>query len=143
MTISRRAIPPKPRGDELNILITGGSQGSRTLNRAARQSWPLFRKAGFRVRILHQSGPSGFDALREDFANSGIAGEIVPTPGHSDDSVSLLLDDGSVFAGDLTHPALADEDAAPIVTASWDLLRDRGATRIYPGHGSVRPMHAQ
>jgi glyoxylase-like metal-dependent hydrolase (beta-lactamase superfamily II) len=34
----------------------------------------------------------------------GIPGEIVHTPGHSDDSISLLLDDGSVFTGDLTHP---------------------------------------
>ena len=39
-------IPPKPRGEALHVLITGGSQGSRTLNQAARQSWPLFRKAG-------------------------------------------------------------------------------------------------
>ena len=29
------AIPSKPRGGQLTVLITGGSQGSRTLNRAA------------------------------------------------------------------------------------------------------------
>ncbi len=70
-------VPPKPRGDVLNILITGGSQGSRTLNRAARESWPLFRKAGTPVRLLHQSGPAAFDTLREEFAAAGIPGEIV------------------------------------------------------------------
>ena len=32
----------------------------------------------------------------------GIAGEIIHTPGHSDHCVSVLLDDGSVFSGDLT-----------------------------------------
>ena len=53
-------IPPKPRGDVLNILITGGSQGSRTLNHAARQSWPLFRDARYPVRIVHQTGTSAF-----------------------------------------------------------------------------------
>ena len=31
-------------------------------------------------------------------------GEILHTPGHSEDSVSLLLDDGRVFTGDLTDP---------------------------------------
>jgi glyoxylase-like metal-dependent hydrolase (beta-lactamase superfamily II) len=72
----------------------------------------------------------------------GIAGEIVHTPGHSDDSVSLLLDDGSAFTGDLTHPALAGEGDATVVAASWRLLRERGAARIYPGHGVVRQMHA-
>ena len=53
-------------------------------------------------------------------------------------SVSLLLDDGSAFTGDLTPPALADENAAATVAASWRLLREHGATRIYPGHGPVR-----
>ncbi len=72
----------------------------------------------------------------------GIPGEIVHTPGHSDDSVSLLLDDGSVFTGDLTHPAFVGMEDAAIVAASWQLLRERGATRIYPGHGPIRPMHA-
>lgn len=72
----------------------------------------------------------------------GIPGEIIPTPGHSDDSVSLLLDDGSVFTGDLTHPMMVGLEDAEIVSASWRLLRERGATRVYPGHGPVRQMDA-
>jgi len=82
-----------------------------------------------------------FDESRAVLAGIGIPGEILHTPGHSDDSVSLLLDDGSVFTGDLTHPALVGESDAQAVTASWGLLRDRGATRIYPGHGPVRSLH--
>ena len=70
----------------------------------------------------------------------GIPGEIVHTPGHSDDSVSLLLDDGSAFTGDLTHPAFIGMEDAAVVSSSWQALRKRGATRIYPGHGPVRPM---
>ncbi len=31
----------------------------------------------------------------------GIAGEIIHTPSHSEDSVSLILDDGDCFVGDL------------------------------------------
>ena len=71
-------IPARPRGDVLHVLITGGSQGSRTLNRAARASWPLFRKAGFPVLFLHQTGPRDYDELRAAFAESGMAGDIVP-----------------------------------------------------------------
>lgn len=71
-------VPPKPRGEVFQILITGGSQGSNTLNRAAIQSWPLFRKAGFRVRIVHQAGRTAADAIRADFAASGLEGEVVP-----------------------------------------------------------------
>jgi UDP-N-acetylglucosamine--N-acetylmuramyl-(pentapeptide) pyrophosphoryl-undecaprenol N-acetylglucosamine transferase len=71
-------IPPKPPGDVLNILITGGSQGSKTLNRAGRESWPLFRAADLPVRIVHQTGPAGFEEMRARFAESGLPGEIVP-----------------------------------------------------------------
>jgi ribonuclease/clavin/mitogillin len=70
----------------------------------------------------------------------GIPGEILHTPGHSDDSVSLLLDDGSAFTGDLTHPAFIGMEDTTVVSASWQLLRERGATRVYPGHGPVRQI---
>jgi glyoxylase-like metal-dependent hydrolase (beta-lactamase superfamily II) len=70
----------------------------------------------------------------------GLSGEIVHTPGHSDDSVSLLLDDGAAFTGDLTVTGLATMEDAPAVRASWALLRERGARRVYPGHGGVREM---
>jgi UDP-N-acetylglucosamine--N-acetylmuramyl-(pentapeptide) pyrophosphoryl-undecaprenol N-acetylglucosamine transferase len=71
-------IPLKPRSDMLHILITGGSQGSRTLNRAARESWPLFRSANHRVRITHQTGTAAFEETRDAFAQSGLEGEVVP-----------------------------------------------------------------
>ena len=50
-----------------------------------------------------------YDNVTISFAESrtlleriGLAGDILPTPGHSTDSVSLVLDDGSAFTGDLT-----------------------------------------
>lgn len=75
---------------------------------------------------------------RELLAKIGIPGEIVHTPGHSNDSVSLLLDDGSVFTGDLTHPLFVGEEDAEVVAASWQTLREKGATQVYPGHGPIR-----
>ena len=72
----------------------------------------------------------------------GIVGEILHTPGHSEDSVSLLLDDGPVFTGDLTDPMLVGPEDPDVVRASWQLLRDRGATQVYAGHGPIRPLPA-
>jgi ribonuclease/clavin/mitogillin len=89
---------------------------------------------------MHDNVIISFAESRALLERIGISGEIVPTPGHSDDSVSLLLDDGSAFTGDLTPPALVGESDARVVAASWRLLKERGATRIYPGHGPVRPM---
>jgi UDP-N-acetylglucosamine--N-acetylmuramyl-(pentapeptide) pyrophosphoryl-undecaprenol N-acetylglucosamine transferase len=72
------SIPPRPRGGMPTVLITGGSQGSRTLNRAVRESWPLFLKAGMPVRIIHQTGPAAVAELRGEFAQTGLEGEVVP-----------------------------------------------------------------
>lgn len=80
------------------------------------------------------------DDSRDLLASLGLHGELVHTPGHSDDSVSVLLDGGEVFTGDLTHPMFMTEETADVVTASWRTLRERGATTVYPGHGPTRPM---
>lgn len=81
-----------------------------------------------------------FAESRARLKQIGLAGEILPTPGHSDDSVSLLLDDGSVFTGDLTPLIYADGGYAEAVKASWRLLREHGAKLVYPGHGPIYPM---
>jgi endoribonuclease LACTB2 len=81
-----------------------------------------------------------FAESRRILAGLGISGEILCTPGHSNDSVSLLLDDGAVFTGDLPPMALAVDREA--VAASWRVLREHGATSVYPGHGPIRSIDA-
>lgn len=92
---------------------------------------------------LHDNVVISFAGSRAVLERIGIAGEILPTPGHSDDSVSLLLDDGSVFTGDLTRPAFIGGEDPAVVLASWRLLRERGAARVYPGHGPVWQLEAE
>lgn len=77
-----------------------------------------------------------FEQSREILSQIGMAGEILPKPGHTDHCVSLLLDDGSVFTGDLPRETIAFDN--PVAAASWRLLRHRGATRVYPAHGRTR-----
>lgn len=72
------AIPERPFTGTLEILVTGGSQGSRTLNQAARESWPLFRQAGLPVRMTLQTGASGYAACREAWEQAGIEGQVSP-----------------------------------------------------------------
>lgn len=83
------------------------------------------------------------DESRALLASIGIAGEVVPTPGHSDDSVSLVLDSGECFTGDLTMERMVGTEDAQVVTASWDRLRALGATRVHAGHGPVHAMPAR
>ena len=70
-------VTPK-RSGVFTLLITGGSRGARTLNRAARESWPLFVASGGGVRIVHQTGTTEHEALASEFAGTGLAGEVVP-----------------------------------------------------------------
>lgn len=83
-----------------------------------------------------------FAESRALLAKVGFPGEILHTPGHSDDSVSLLLDDGSAFTGDLPPDELAWGEATEAVRSSWCLLKQKGATKIYPAHGNIRPLGA-
>lgn len=71
-------IGPRTADGRLNLLVTGGSQGSRTLNRGVRQSWPVLRGRGIAVRIVHQTGTADFETVRNEFAQTGLEGEVTP-----------------------------------------------------------------
>jgi glyoxylase-like metal-dependent hydrolase (beta-lactamase superfamily II) len=63
----------------------------------------------------------------------GVGGEILHTPGHSEDSVTLILDEGYAFTGDL-HPAFMNiEDTK--TRAGWDKIGKFKIRKIFPGHG--------
>src|ERR1041385_6931931 len=66
--------PPREPGATFTLLITGGSQGSRTLNRAAEQSWPLWPADA--IRLIHQTGAAASAELEPRFRASGVKGEI-------------------------------------------------------------------
>lgn len=70
---------------------------------------------------------------RKFLASIGLRGEILHTPGHSDDSVTLVLDEGFAFTGDL-HPSFMNIDDAT-ARVSWDKIYLHRITRIFPGHG--------
>ena len=71
-------IQAKPREGKLTLLITGGSQGSRTLNQAAAGSWRYFRESNFPVRFIHQTGTATYEALAKKFSETGLEGEVLP-----------------------------------------------------------------
>jgi glyoxylase-like metal-dependent hydrolase (beta-lactamase superfamily II) len=79
----------------------------------------------------------------------GIDGVILHTPGHTRDSISVLLSDGSAFVGDAAmnflrwtgvgHRPIYIDDINTVY-GSWRKLRERGARVVYPSHG--RPFSA-
>ena len=75
-----------------------------------------------------------FADSREFLAKLGLDGEIIPTPGHSDDSVTLILDEGFAFTGDLPPRCVLPEDDLTS-RQSWDRIYQRKITRLFPAHG--------
>ena len=78
----------------------------------------------------------------------GIPARVLPTPGHTPGSLSVLLAGGEALVGDLAMnslplrigpgmPTFADDVEA--VYASWEKLLAAGATTIYPAHGKPFP----
>jgi ribonuclease/clavin/mitogillin len=75
------------------------------------------------------------DSNRQVLKAIGINGEVVTTPGHSDDSVSLVLETGMAFTGDLHPPDFVLDQARPATCHSWKKLQGLNTKMIYPAHG--------
>ncbi len=74
---------------------------------------------------------------KEFLAGIGISGEIISTPSHSPDSVSLLLDDGDCIVGDLQpreYLAAYEQDNA--LKADWDAVLRYRPRRILYAHAN-------
>jgi glyoxylase-like metal-dependent hydrolase (beta-lactamase superfamily II) len=71
----------------------------------------------------------------------GIDGEILHTPSHSEDSVSLALDDGSCLVGDLEPLAyLAGYEENPALKSDWEQLMRRRPKRILYAHANEQKL---
>ena len=66
-------------------------------------------------------------------ASIGIHGEVIQTPGHSDDSVSLVTDSHDAMIGDLypVSQIMPDDTKSH---QSWRKIRELGGMHIFPSH---------
>lgn len=73
----------------------------------------------------------------------GVKGYILPTPGHTSGSISLILQDTYAYIGDTAfniggsgiYPPFANDTDELI--KSWKKLLDTGCEKFYPGHGRM------
>ena len=68
----------------------------------------------------------------------GISGEIIHTPGHSDDSISLWLDkEKALLAGDLNPLYELEMHNGTQIAESWEKLLKLGPHKVYYGHAEA------
>ncbi len=83
------------------------------------------------LRVIAPGGSRAF--LKE----LGLDGEILATPGHSEDSISLWLDEGIAFVGDLNPLYELELHRGTRIWESWQMLLSRKPGRIYYGHAKT------
>ena len=84
-----------------------------------------------KIRIVSISESRAF------LSEIGINGEIFHTPGHSDDSISLYLDDGFLLVGDLNPLYELEAHKGTQIADSWDILLNLKPKVVYYGHAKA------
>ena len=78
---------------------------------------------------------------REFLRSIGIEGAIISTPSHSEDSVSVILDGGECFVGDLEpYEYLDGYDDNPQLENDWDLILSMKPKRILYAHANEKVL---
>lgn len=98
-----------------------------------------------------------FDPVKPSFVISGerrlddfgFDVTLIPTPGHTDGSLAALSDSGYIFSGDLIinrpykgiwkHMSRYGT-SSELIKQQWQILLDRGAETVCPGHGDMFPI---
>ena len=125
----------------LKPMPPGVNLWGRFLCKAFTMCLPLIEVPAAQVDIV--IGNEGFP-----LTEYGISGRIIHTPGHSSGSVSVLLDTGDAFVGDMAMNEfpLSLRPGFPIfaedfdkLKESWRTLLDQGVKTVYPSHGKPFP----
>ena len=85
-----------------------------------------------------------------DLSPYGFDARVLPTPGHTPGSLSVVTASGLAFVGDLAvnylpggrgpfYPPFGD--SLDTIRKSWCVLGAMGVTRIYPAHGQPFAIH--
>jgi len=83
----------------------------------------------------------------EYFNSMGLPAKIMMLPGHTADSIGLLLEGDKLFCGDAAmnnFPSTARQiiwiENLENYQQSWDVIINSGAKTIFPGHGNPFPV---
>ncbi len=119
------------------ILVMDAQQGyihaaDAIFEKEAKYRFVPVNDAGVKIIPLSES--------REFLETLGISGEILHTPGHSDDSISLYLDEGTVFAGDLDPMYELELHHNDLVEKSWNKILERKPGKVYYGHAKAADL---
>ena len=72
---------------------------------------------------------------RKFLSSIGLSGEIIHTPSHTKDSISLIFDDGSCFVGDLDPSEYLEAyENNTALKSDWDLIMSFNPKTVFFAH---------
>lgn len=137
--VSEKAVSHLAKGQNESAL---GQEYSGVLSKGIFSSLSALHMTSFPVFTIRQNDVVVNERNRDILSSLGINAKILFTPGHTDDSISVVAD-GIAFAGDAVRNAMllagsphmpflfSDRDAC---LKSWALLKE-SAELLCPGHG--------
>ena len=97
----------------------------------------IFENDKLPFRVINEADAEiiSCEESRKYLSTIGISGEIVHTPSHSEDSISLILDNGSCFVGDLEPlEYLEAYDSNPTLKNDRDRIMSSRPNMVYFAH---------
>lgn len=67
----------RPEGG-FGLLVVGGSQGSRAINRVIVDALSIMKGEGLCPRVTHQTGREDYLKVKEDYKEKGLDGDVIP-----------------------------------------------------------------
>lgn len=79
------------------------------------------------------------EASRDFLEEMGIKGEIIHTPSHSEDSISVVLDEGICIVGDLEpYEYIGGYDQNKALESDWDKVLSYNPSIVYYAHANEK-----
>jgi UDP-N-acetylglucosamine--N-acetylmuramyl-(pentapeptide) pyrophosphoryl-undecaprenol N-acetylglucosamine transferase len=71
-----KSIAPRSHQPPFQVLVFGGSQGARAINKAVQESLPILADWKDRLRFVHQTGESQLNEIRDAYAAAGFSADV-------------------------------------------------------------------
>jgi UDP-N-acetylglucosamine--N-acetylmuramyl-(pentapeptide) pyrophosphoryl-undecaprenol N-acetylglucosamine transferase len=71
-----KAIPARSAGSPVHVLVTGGSQGAESVNRAVVEALGWLRARGLSLEFVHQTGERQVAEVRRAYVEAGFEAEV-------------------------------------------------------------------
>ena len=98
-------------------------------------------KLGYRPIDEGKATIISFEESRGFLASLGIDGEIISTPSHSKDSISIILDEGSCIVGDLEPiDYLEAYDKNEALKRDWERILEYDPKRVLYAHANEKVL---